>query len=73
MRLARSEHGVSVMVSNEEHRVLQKIRSMGRVKRDLVPEYYQEIADRLVSRGVLNRLEINDNEYYAPIKDKKDD
>lgn len=71
MRLATNEHGFSVMVSNEEYRLLRKIKSMGRVKVDIVPDYYQELSDKLVSRGVLNRIEIDDVEYYTPIKEKK--
>lgn len=73
MRIAKSEFGVSVMVSNEEYRVIRKIKSLGRVNRDMVPEYYQEIADKLVSRGVLNRIEIGDKEYYEPVRIKKND
>lgn len=71
MRLAKNEFGISVMVSNEEYRILRKIKSMGKVKVDLVPDYYQELSDKLVSRGVLNRVEIDDEEYYVPIKEKK--
>lgn len=71
MRMAKNEHGFSVIVSNEEYRVLRKIKSMGRVKAELVPDYYQELSDKLVSRGVLNKVEIDGDEYYEPVKEKK--
>lgn len=71
MRLAKNEHGFSVIVSNEEYRVLRKIKSLGRVKVEIVPDYYQELADKLVSRGVLNKEEFDEEEYYTPVKEKK--
>lgn len=71
MRLAKNEFGISIMVSNEEYKILRKIMSMGKVKVDVVPEYYQELSDKLVSRGVLNKIEIDDEEFYIPIKEKK--
>lgn len=71
MRLAKNEFGISVMVSNEEYRVLRKIKSLGKVKIDRVPDYYQELSDKLVSRGVLNKEEIDGEEYYIPIKERK--
>lgn len=71
MRIAMNEHGFSVMVSNEEYRILRKIKSLGRVKVELVPDYYQDMADKLVSRGVLNKEEFDEEEYYIPVKEKK--
>lgn len=71
MRLAKNEHGFSVIVSNEEYRVLRKIKSMGRVQAELIPDYYQELADKLVSRGVLNKEEFDEVKYYTPVKEKK--
>lgn len=70
MRMAKSEFGHSVMVSNEEYAVLNKIRARGKVPVLGVQEYYREVADKLVSRGVLNIHEDDGKEYYVPIRSK---
>ena len=72
MRMTKSEFGHSVMVSNEEYAVLKKIQARGKVKVLGIQEYYQEVADKLVSRGVLNIIEDNGEEYYVPIRRKND-
>lgn len=68
MRMAKSEFGHSVMVSNEEYAVLKKIKARGKVPVLGIQEYYQEIGDKLVSRGVLNKVEENGEEFYIPIR-----
>lgn len=68
MRMTKSEFGHSVMISNEEYSVLKKIKARGKVPVHSIQEYYQEIADKLVSRGVLNKVEENGDEFYLPIR-----
>lgn len=70
MRMTKSEFGHSVMVSNEEYAVLKKIRARGKVPVLGIQEYYREVADKLVSRGVLNIHEEDGEEYYVPIRSK---
>lgn len=68
MRMTKSEFGHSVMVSNEEYSVLKKIKARGKVPVLSIQEYYQEIADKLVSRGVLNKVEEDGEEFYLPLR-----
>lgn len=72
MRMAQSEFGHSVMVSNEEYAVLKKIHARGKVPVLGIQEYYREVADKLVSRGVLNIIEDNGEEFYVPIRSKNE-
>lgn len=73
MRTVQNEHGFSVMVTNEEFALVQKIKARGIVPVDSIKPYYQEMADKLVSRGVLNieQNEETDEEVYTPIRSRK--
>lgn len=71
MRMTNSEFGHSVMISNEEYAVLKKIKARGKVPVLSIQEYYQEMGDKLVSRGVLNKVEENGEEYFVPIRSPK--
>lgn len=73
MRLAKNEFGISVMISNEEYLLLKKIKARGKIKALDTKEYYQEMADKLVSRGLLNKEDIDNEEYYMPLKRSSND
>lgn len=70
MRTIPNEFGFSVMVTNEEYVLVQKIKARGIVPIESIKPYYQEMADKLVSRGVLNKEldEEKDEEFYTPVK-----
>lgn len=72
MRSVGTQNGYSVIVSNEEYRLIKKIDANIKVPASSLQEYYQELADKLVSRGVLNREENDDEVYYVSIKRNKE-
>ncbi|EON7637157.1 hypothetical protein FOI42_RS02070 [Escherichia coli] len=72
MRTVPNLHGHNTMVSNEEYKLLQKIKARGTVPVKNVNEYYEELAEKLVSRGVLNKEQNDDgDEVYVSIRSKK--
>jgi hypothetical protein len=71
MRSVDTKNGYSIIVSNEEYRLLKKIDANIRVDVESLGEYYQELGYKLVSRGVLNIDEDGDTEYFVSIKRSK--
>lgn len=72
MRLVHNVHGHNTMVSNEEYKLLKKIKARNSVPVDTVNEYYQELADKMVSRGVLNKEQDKEgNDVYLPVRSPK--
>lgn len=72
MRTVPNVHGHRTMVSNEEYQLLQKIKARGSVPVEKVNEYYQELADKMVSRGILNIIENDDGtEEYSTVRSNK--
>ena len=72
MRTVLNVHGHNTMVSNEEYKLLQKIKARGTVPVEKVNEYYQELADKMVSRGGLNKIENDDGtESYQTVRSSK--
>lgn len=71
MRSVDTKNGYSIIVSNEEYRLLKKIDANIRVDVESLGEYYQELGYKLVSRGVLNIDEDGDSEYFVSIKRSK--
>lgn len=52
--------GLRIYISNEEDHLISKIEESGFASKTSLDEREQEVARKLVSRGVLNRLK-NDN------------
>lgn len=72
MRTVQNVHGHNTMVSNEEYSVYLKIKASGSVQAERLNEYYQEMADKMVSRGVLNKEEKDDGtEVYTIVRSTK--
>lgn len=72
MRTVQNVHGHNTMVSNEEYSVYLKIKASGSVQTKRLNEYYQEMADKMVSRGVLNKEEKEDGtEVYTTVRSTK--
>ena len=71
MRSVDTKNGYSIIVSNEEYRLIKKIDANIRVPVDSLDEYYQELGSKLVSRGVLNIDEDGETEYFVSIKRSK--
>lgn len=67
MRTVPTGNGYSVIVSNQEYRLLRSIAAKGRVKPESLDEFYCELAEKLYSRGVLNKAEIDGEEYFIPV------
>ena len=72
MRMTTNMYGHSTMVSNEEYSVLKKIKARGKVPVQSINEYYSEVGEKLVSRGVLNKVQIEGTEYFVPIRNNND-
>ncbi|AFC21741.1 virion structural protein [Cronobacter phage vB_CsaM_GAP32] len=71
MRSVDTNKGYSVIVSNEEYRLIKKVDANIRVPVDSLDEYYQELGEKLYSRGVLNKVENNGTEYFVSMKRSK--
>ncbi|EMR6005919.1 hypothetical protein WJW27_002619 [Escherichia coli] len=72
MRTVLNVHGHNTIVSNEEYKLLQKIKARGTVPVEKVNEYYQELANKMVSRGVLHKIENDDGtESYQTVRSSK--
>jgi tetrahydromethanopterin S-methyltransferase subunit G len=71
MRTVGTNKGFSIIVSNEEYRLLKKVDANIEVKVDYFGEYYQELGEKLVSRGVLNKVDKDGTEYFVSIKRSK--
>lgn len=59
MRTIKIDQRYSIILSNEEYALYRKIKAKSKIKEDELPEFYQEMADKLVSRGVLDKSEDN--------------
>lgn len=71
MRSIDTKNGYSVIVSNEEYRLIKKVDAAIKVPVDSLGEYFQELGEKLYSRGVLNKEEDGDKEYFVSIKRSK--
>lgn len=67
MRTVPSSNGYSIIVSNQEYRLLRNISARGKVDPSTLEEFYQELAEKLHSRGVLNKTQIDGVEYFTPV------
>lgn len=56
-----------VVVTNDEHRLLKRIREQDYMKKSNLEEYDQQIANQLVNKGVCKRIRINDKLCYKAI------
>ncbi|SOK58566.1 hypothetical protein [Yersinia phage fHe-Yen9-04] len=71
MRAVDTKNGYSIIVSNEEYRLIKKVDANIKVPIESLSEYYQELGEKLFSRGVLNKEEDGDTEYFLSIKRSK--
>lgn len=71
MRSVGTNKGFTIIVSNEEYRLVKKIDANIEMPVDYFGEYYQELGDKLVSRGILNKVEKDGTEYFVSIKRSK--
>ena len=71
MRSVDTKNGYSIIVSNEEYRLIKKVDANIEVPLDSLNEYYQELGEKLYSRGVLNKVEKDGTDYFVSIKRSK--
>ncbi|AMM43860.1 virion structural protein [Pectobacterium phage vB_PcaM_CBB] len=71
MRSVDTKNGYSVIVSNEEYRLIKKVDANIQVPVESLSEYYQELGEKLYSRGVLNKVENDGTEYFVSMKRSK--
>lgn len=71
MRSVDTKNGYSVIVSNEEYRLIKKVDANIQVPVQSLSEYYQELGEKLYSRGVLNKVESDGTEYFVSMKRSK--
>lgn len=67
MRYVKAENGYSVMVSNDEYSLIRKIKANGKYPLANLDDYYQELGEKLYSKGLLNKITENDKEYFISI------
>jgi DNA-binding NarL/FixJ family response regulator len=65
MRYREIAGGIRVYVSLEEDTLVQKILEAGQASKHSFTEREQEVARKLVSRGVLNRVKANNEIAYV--------
>lgn len=68
MRTRQTGLGYSVIVSNEEFRLLKKIDACGSFAVDELGEYYQELGEHLYSKSLLNKGNKNGRDYFVSLK-----
>lgn len=68
MRTISTANGYSVIVSNQEYTLIRHITAKGKVLNDSLEEYYQELAEKLANRGLLNKVQDGDEIFFVPIK-----
>lgn len=71
MRSVDTKNGFSIIVSNEEYRLIKKVDANIQVPVESLSEYYQELGEKLYSRGVLNKVENDGTEYFVSMKRSK--
>ncbi len=71
MRSVDTNNGYSIIVSNEEYRLIKKVEANIEVPVESLDLYYQELGEKLYSRGVLNKVENNGTEYFVSMKRSK--
>lgn len=71
MRSVDTKNGYSVIVSNEEYSLIKRIDAKIQVPVESLNEYYQELGEKLYSRGVLNKEENDGTEYFVSMKRSK--
>lgn len=71
MRSVDTKNGYSIIVSNEEYRLIKKVDANIQVPVESLSEYYQELGEKLYSRGVLNKVDRDGTEYFVSMKRSK--
>ncbi len=71
MRSVDTNNGYSIIVSNEEYRLIKKVEANIEVPVESLDLYYQELGEKLYSRGVLNKVENDGTEYFVSMKRSK--
>lgn len=71
MRSVDTKNGFTIIVSNEEYRLIKKIDANVEMPVEYFGEYWQELGEKLYSRGVLNKIEKDGTEYFVSIKRSK--
>ena len=71
MRSVDTKNGYCIIVSNEEYRLVKKIDANIEMPVEYFGEYFQELGEKLYSRGVLNKVEKDGTEYFVSIKRSK--
>jgi len=70
MRTRQTEQGYTVIVSNEEYRLLRKIDAHRNFPVEELDDYYQELGEKLYSKSLLNKVQKDDKEYFVSLKRK---
>lgn len=71
MRSVDTNKGFNIIVSNEEYRLVKKIDANIEMPVEHFGEYFQELGEKLYSRGVLNKIDKDGTEYFVSIKRSK--
>lgn len=71
MRSVSTGNGYAIIVSNQEYRLIRNISARGKVSTESLDEFHCELADKLYSRGLLNKVQDGDEEFYTPVNKEK--
>lgn len=71
MRTVEIPGGYSILVSNDEYRLIKKVNANIKLPVESLEPYYQELGDKLVLRGVLNKENENSTDYFVSLKRSK--
>ena len=65
MRFLEFSNGPNIVITNEEHDVLDKVIDLGQVSKKKFSEREQHLANQLVNKDLLLRKKINDQIIYT--------
>lgn len=68
MRTRATDKGYSVIVSNEEYRLLKKIDARKYIPVLDLDDFYQELGENLYSKSLLNKVTKDGIEYFVALK-----
>lgn len=68
MRTAKNMYGYDTVVSSDEYKFLMQLKNCHKVKESELSPYYQELADKLYGKSLLQRTVNNDEVKYISLQ-----
>ncbi len=72
MRSVDTNSGFSIIVSNAEYSLVKAITKRGKVPVSSLGDYYQELGEKLYSRGALCKITEDGTDYFSLLSGDED-